>query len=70
MSSLSRGLDGETLDLVSSAKRRQKDLVEYQIPRLRSCKESLAVHQNLAAELREDTIIFARQIEVGISTRV
>ncbi|KAJ7033750.1 Sec20-domain-containing protein [Mycena alexandri] len=55
--------DEETLQLVASARRHEKDLAEFQIPRLRSCQGPLSLQQNLAAELREDVDTFARQIE-------
>ncbi|KAF5379216.1 hypothetical protein D9615_005882 [Tricholomella constricta] len=49
--------------LISAAKRRQNDLVEFQVPRLRSCKGPLSLQQNLAAELREDIDSLERQVE-------
>ncbi|KAG6919824.1 hypothetical protein DXG01_000329 [Tephrocybe rancida] len=49
--------------LISAAKRRQKNIIEFQIPRLRSCRGPLSLQQNLAAELREDIDSFARQVE-------
>ncbi|KAJ7485375.1 Sec20-domain-containing protein [Mycena latifolia] len=55
--------DEETLQLVAAAQRHEKDLAEFQIPRLRSCQGPLSLQQNLAAELREDIDTFARQIE-------
>jgi len=59
--------DDETKNLIASIQRRQKDLSELQIPRLRDCRESLAVQQNLAAELREDVDTVGKQIEVSIA---
>lgn len=53
----------DTSRLISAAKRRQADLIEFQIPRLRSCKGPLSLQQNLAAELREDIESFVRQVE-------
>ncbi|KAG6885422.1 hypothetical protein C0993_001938 [Termitomyces sp. T159_Od127] len=53
----------ETLQLISAAKRRQKDLVDFQIPRLQACQGPLSLQQDLAAELREDIQSFARQVE-------
>ncbi|KAG6901599.1 hypothetical protein C0995_010160 [Termitomyces sp. Mi166 len=53
----------ETSQSISAAKRRQNDLVDFQIPRLRSCQGPLSLQQNLAAELREDIDSFARQVE-------
>jgi hypothetical protein len=57
-------LGNDTFELISSAQRRQKDLSEFQLPRLRACHGPLTVQQNLAAELREDIEAFARQVEV------
>lgn len=57
--------DDETTSLIESVQRRQNDLSEFQIPRLRDCKGPLAIQQNLAAELREDIDIISRQIEVN-----
>ncbi|KAH9939551.1 Sec20-domain-containing protein [Amylocystis lapponica] len=56
-------LNEETTSLVSLLKRRHADLADFQIPRLRSCKGPLATQQRFAAELREDTDSFARQLE-------
>ena len=58
--------DEETNSLIASVQRRQKDLSEFQIPRLRDCKGPLTVQQNLAAELREDVDTLGRQIQVRI----
>lgn len=58
-------LDEEALQLVLSLERRQEDLSEFQVPRLRSCTGPLSLQQNLAAELREDIDNFSRQVEVG-----
>ncbi|KAJ7728421.1 Sec20-domain-containing protein [Mycena maculata] len=55
--------DEETLQLVAAAQRRETDLADFQIPRLRTCQGPLSLQQNLAAELREDIDTFARQIE-------
>lgn len=57
--------DDETKTLIASIQRRQKDLTEFQIPRLRSCKGPLSVQQNFAAELREDIDALGKQIEVA-----
>lgn len=57
--------DEDTSRLILSAQRHQKDLVEFQIPRLRSCTGPLSLQQSLAAELREDIDSFARQVEVS-----
>lgn len=56
----------ETKSLVESIQRRQKDLSEFQIPRLRNCKGPLTAQQDLASEFREDLDILGRQIEVRI----
>ncbi|KAF7344582.1 Protein transport protein sec20 [Mycena sanguinolenta] len=55
--------DEETLQLIAAAQRHEKDLTEFQIPRLRSCRGPLSLQQDLAAELRDDIDTFARQIE-------
>ncbi|KAF7984707.1 hypothetical protein HWV62_13012 [Athelia sp. TMB] len=55
--------DEETKGLISSIQRRQKDLIEFQIPRLRNCKGPINVQQNFAAELREDIDALGKQIE-------
>jgi protein transport protein SEC20 len=64
MPPLPNTFDEETLDLIAGARRHEKDLAEFQIPRLRSCQGPLSLQQTLAAELREDVDTFARQIEV------
>ncbi|KAJ7359224.1 Sec20-domain-containing protein, partial [Mycena albidolilacea] len=63
MAPLPNTFDEETLQLIAAAQRHEKDLAEFQIPRLRSCRGPLSLQQNLAAELREDIDTFARQIE-------
>ncbi|KAJ7155482.1 Sec20-domain-containing protein [Mycena crocata] len=63
MPPLPNTFDEETLELIAAAQRREKDLAEFQIPRLRSCQGPISLQQNLAAELREDIDTFARQIE-------
>ncbi|KAI0049198.1 Sec20-domain-containing protein [Auriscalpium vulgare] len=55
--------DEATTSSISALQRRLADLAEFQIPRLRTCKESLTVQQRYAAELREDTEGIARLIE-------
>ncbi|KZP15315.1 Sec20-domain-containing protein [Athelia psychrophila] len=55
--------DDETKALIASIQRRQKDLTEFQIPRLRNCRGPLNVQQNFAAELREDIDALSKQIE-------
>ncbi|OBZ67821.1 hypothetical protein A0H81_12419 [Grifola frondosa] len=55
--------DEEIASLISSAHRRQKDISDFQIPRVRTCADALATQQQLAAELREDLDVFARQVE-------
>ncbi|THV01981.1 Sec20-domain-containing protein [Dendrothele bispora CBS 962.96] len=55
--------DEETQKLIDSARRHERDIAEFQIPRLRDCKGPLSSQQNLATELREDIDAFARQVE-------
>lgn len=57
-------LPPEIQDQISALTRRQKDLFDYQIPRLRTCKGPLVTQQQYAAELREDVEGFARSVEV------
>ena len=57
-------LDEETSNIIASLERRQKDLVDFQLPRLRSCTGPLTLQQQYAAEIRDDLDIFARQLEV------
>ena len=58
-------LDDETKALAENLQRREKDLTEFQIPRLRDCKGPLSVQQQFAAELREDLDAFTKQVEVS-----
>ncbi|THH28354.1 hypothetical protein EUX98_g5836 [Antrodiella citrinella] len=57
-------LPPETQDAVASLSRRQKDIFDFQIPRLRTCTGPLVTQQQLSAELREDVEVFARNVEV------
>lgn len=59
--------DDATNASIASIQRRQNDLREFQIPRLRGCSESLTVQQQYAAELREDLESIIRLVEVSIS---
>ena len=59
-------LSEDAAELIQSLQRRQKDLSEYQIPRLRACVGPLSTQQDLATELREDTEVFAQQVEVRL----
>lgn len=56
-------LPPETQDAVASLSRRQKDIIDFQIPRLRTCTGPLVTQQQLSAELREDVEVFARNLE-------
>lgn len=58
--------DDATNASISSIQRRQRDLSEFQLPRLRGCSESLAEQQQYAAELREDLETITRLVEVGL----
>ncbi|KAH9021693.1 Sec20-domain-containing protein [Lactarius deliciosus] len=55
--------DDATSASIASIQRRQGDLRDFQIPRLRGCTESLATQQQYAAELREDLETVMRLIE-------
>ena len=58
--------DDATNASIASIQRRQKDLREFQLPRLRGCTESLTVQQQYAAELREDLETITRLVEVSL----
>lgn len=53
----------ETQEVISSLSRKQQDIFDFQIPRLRKCAGPLATQQQFAAELREDVDAFARRVE-------
>ncbi|KAJ7591479.1 Sec20-domain-containing protein [Mycena floridula] len=55
--------DEPTLELIASLQRRQKDLLEFQIPRLAECQGPVSLQQDLADELRDDITVFAEQVE-------
>jgi protein transport protein SEC20 len=57
--------DDVTKASIASIQRRQNDLREFQIPRLRGCSESLSVQQQYAAELREDLESITHLVEVS-----
>ncbi|KAF9467826.1 Sec20-domain-containing protein [Collybia nuda] len=78
MSPIPATLSEDILQLISLAERRQIDLDEFQIPRLRSCKGPLSLQQNTAAEVKDDIESFSQQVETldlligdqkGIKTR-
>jgi protein transport protein SEC20 len=58
--------DDATNASIASIQRRQHDLREFQIPRLRGCSESLTVQQQYAAEFREDLETVTRLVEVSV----
>lgn len=66
MAPIPSSLNTETINLIDNLQRRQKDLDDYQVPRLRDCKGPLSVQQKLAAELKEDLNAFGQQIEVRV----
>ncbi len=57
--------DDATNASIATISRRQNDLREFQLPRLRGCSESLTVQQQYAAELREDLETITRLVEVS-----
>lgn len=61
-------LDEETKSLIGNIQRRQTDLRDFQVPRLRDCKGPISVQQKLATELREDLTVFDDLIEVRRKT--
>ena len=58
-------IDEEASNTIASLERRQKDLLDFQIPRLRDCTGPLTLQQQYAAELRDDLDVFSRQLEVS-----
>jgi protein transport protein SEC20 len=68
MPPLPNTFNDDSLELILSLQRRQKDLSEFQIPRLRACVGPLSLQQDQATELREDIDTFARQLEVRFDT--
>lgn len=58
-------LGSEITNVVDAVRRRVFDLSKYQIPRLRDCHGPLATQQQYAAEVREDTELLSRQVEVS-----
>ena len=58
--------DDATNASIASIQRRQNDLREFQLPRLRGCSDSLTVQQQYAAELREDLETITRLVEVSL----
>ncbi|TFY81386.1 hypothetical protein EWM64_g2619 [Hericium alpestre] len=63
MPPLPSSFDSATAASISSIGRRQIDLTDFQIPRLRACRESLTVQQQHAAEIREDLDSLTHAIE-------
>ena len=64
MAPIPSSLDTETINLIDNLQRRQKDLDDFRVPRLRDCKGPLSLQQKYAAELREDLNTFGQQVEV------
>ncbi|KAL5481060.1 SEC20 [Sanghuangporus weigelae] len=64
MAPISQILDDETKALIDKLQRRERDLAEFQIRRLRDCKGPLSLQQRRAAELKEDLDAFVKQIEI------
>ncbi|EIN08423.1 hypothetical protein PUNSTDRAFT_144022 [Punctularia strigosozonata HHB-11173 SS5] len=63
MPPLPTSFDEETVAVIDSLGRRQRDISTFQIPRLRDCNDALLVQQQLAAELRDDIERYARDVE-------
>ncbi|KAJ3736629.1 Sec20-domain-containing protein [Lentinula guzmanii] len=53
----------QATQLISSIRRREIDISDVQIPRLKICPGPLSLHQKLSMELREDMDVLARSIE-------
>ncbi|KAI0314995.1 Sec20-domain-containing protein [Amylostereum chailletii] len=63
MAPLPSTFDEGVSGVILSIQRRSRDMNDVQLPRLRSCKESLAVQQQYAAELHEDLEVVARLVQ-------
>ncbi|VDC00158.1 unnamed protein product [Peniophora sp. CBMAI 1063] len=63
MAPLPPAYDSTAAAAFTSIQRRVVDVREHQIPRLRDCKESLAVQQQYNAELQEDLETLGRLVE-------
>lgn len=50
-------------EMLDDARRRIHDIASFQLPRLRECSSSLADHNQLALELREDMDAVSRLVE-------
>ena len=57
--------DESTLASIAGIQRRETDLKDFQIPRLRDYRGSLSVQQQYAAELREDLDTLTQLVEVS-----
>lgn len=57
-------LDVEISSIVDNLHRRQSDLANFQIPRLKDCKENESTRQRYAAEIKEDLDAYGHHIEV------
>ncbi|OCB90027.1 Sec20-domain-containing protein [Sanghuangporus baumii] len=64
MAPIPQVIDDETKAFIDNLQRRERDLVEFQIPRLRDCKGPLSLQQRLAAELKEDLDALVKQVEI------
>lgn len=63
-------LTEDAVDLIEQLDRRYKDLKDFQIPRLRDYKGSLAGQQRYGTELREDMERFSQLLQVCLSLRM
>ncbi|GAW08924.1 Sec20-domain-containing protein [Lentinula edodes] len=59
----------EAAQVISSIRRRELDISNVQIPRLKTCLGPLSLQHKLSTELREDIDVFARQIEMLCLTK-
>lgn len=64
MAPIPSAFNQETVDMIENVDRRKRDLLDFQIPRLRDFTGSLVTQQQYAAEVREDIELFSRIIEV------
>ncbi|KAL4249862.1 Sec20-domain-containing protein [Abortiporus biennis] len=68
MAPLPSTIDADVQARIDSLQRKQKDLFDFQIPRLKNCKGPLILQQQYAAEVRDDIEQFAKVVEtLGIA---
>jgi len=60
-------LHEDALSLVSAIEGRFQNLFEVEIPRLRQCSGPLSLHQAFSEEIREETLVLSKSLDVGLT---